>query len=206
VIPWPQIGTTASVLASGTSGALSADSAGRPVLTVIADASSFVEVDLGLRLRTPSFVQLNSFLTMTAPADSGSSVMSLQLMRESDNTLRLWNFLVFVTSKWQSGHFQTTGTGGALDVGDTTNASQFATGRKLELIMRLPSERKIAQPFLYTTGRTPAGGVTSNTVMAVFSSNGDFTSSQKSKVVARASSTGTPQTLVVAGVALAAVT
>jgi hypothetical protein len=162
-------------------------------------------VDLGLQLRTPTFVQLNSFLTMAAPSSNTNSVLALQLIRVSDNSLRLWNYLVYF-STWQSGHFQTSAGGGISSaVGDSTNAGQFASGRKLELIMRLPSERKIAQPVLYVTGRTPAGGVTSELSTNVIGTNGDFTASQKFKVIARESSTGTAQTMVVTGVSLAAI-
>jgi hypothetical protein len=70
--------------------------------------------------------------------------------------------------------------------------------------MRLPSERKIAQPVLYVTGRTPVGGSVSNLFTAVSAGNGDFTGAQKFLAFARLRSTSVAQTAIITGVALAA--
>ncbi len=205
IIPWPKIGTTPTVVTSALSGALGADAQGRPRLTTIASNGSLVEVNLGLRLRTPTLYQLNVLHTQPAQADSVDSVLVAQLAREDNTGLRLWNYLAFVGGSWVSGHFQTGApSGGAAPVGAATTAGQFAGGRKIELLLTLPSERKIAQPSLYTTGRTPAGGVTSEAVTAVIGTNGDFTGAQKFLAFARLRSTSVAQAAIITGVALAA--
>ena len=205
VIPWPKIGAAATVVTSALSGALGADAQGRPRLTTIASNGSLVEVNLGLRLRTPTLYQLNIFHAQPAQADSTDSVLAAQLTREDNTSLRLWNYLAYTAGSWQSGHFQAGAGGGvAAQVGDATTAAQFAAGRKLELTLTLPSERRIAQPNLYVTGRTPVGGSVSNLFTAVSAGNGDFTGAQKFLAFARLRSTSVAQTAIITGVALAA--
>jgi hypothetical protein len=113
VIPRPKIGAAATVVTTALSGALGADAQGRPRLTTIASNGSLVEVNLGLRLRTPTLYQLNIFHTQPAQADSTDSVLAAQLTREDNTSLRLWNYLAYTAGSWQSGHFQA-GAGGVV--------------------------------------------------------------------------------------------
>jgi hypothetical protein len=201
VIPWPQIGTTVTTATSALGATRTADGDGRPVLNTAGTDGSLIEIKVGLQLRTPTIYQCNVFLTQNSGPTVGDSVLAAQLARVTDNTLRLWNYLLY-NGNWRSGYFQTGGS--ALDavVGDGANANQFQTGRKLDLTTTLPSERKIAQPGFFTTGRTPLGGSVSELGTTVGAGNGDFTSSQKWEPILRLRSTGASQVAVLTGLAL----
>lgn len=200
-IPWPQIGTTVSTVTSSGGATRTTDGAGRPVLNTLGADGSQIEIKVGLQLRTPQVFQANFFLTQNSGPTSGDSVLAAQLARVSNNTLRLWNYLLW-NGNWRSGYFQTSGSAVDAVVGNDTDANQFQTGRKLDLTITLPSERKVQYPGFFVTGRTPAGGNVSELGTLVLSSNGDFTAAQDWEPILRLRSTGAAQVAVVTGLAL----
>lgn len=92
--------------------------------------------------------------------------------------------------------------GNALPVGDSGNSGQFAAGQSLDFEQTFLSERRVALPPWYVDARAAGGGSVSSQVSSLSAFNGDHTSAQKSRVVARARSTGTPLSYQITGLVL----
>jgi len=188
LIPWSRIGTTPNLLTTTLGGALGTSAGGRPELTVAAVNGSVVEVDFGIRARTPRRLSVAILYTTPAPPDSGDSTFALQMVDDSNSSVKLWGYLI-KNPLWECGYFQTGG--GVLDtpIGDDAIIGQFAAGRRVDISIIPLSERIIAQPDFLVRGTSVSGSI-STTTSTVLLANGDFTSSQKYKMVARLRSTG----------------
>lgn len=203
-IPWPVLGLSATTLTTVSGGTVGADGAGRPLVSVTSTVGSTVEIDLGLELRTPRRLVIEGIFTASAtPNSSGNSVLAAQAMRVDDNSRRGWAYTIYQGGVWRGGLYQTSSSVLEANLGNSTTASQFSAGRPLRQELVWGGERRAAAPPWGLTISTDVGSV------AVVNSNwigadGDFSGSQRWRMVQRIYGTGTPASFLVTGAAFSA--